>query len=259
MPKSRRVKRSALTNVVSKGRELKTELVDSIRQAVDKYENLYVISFENMRSSLFKGMRAQMNDSRIFLGKNKVMALALGKTNADEYSTHLHKVGRVLIGKRSRIKQQENTKVFVVVVTHFYRFFKCPVRCINLFLFLFLFCFVIFNCYLCLLLTGNRCLLFSNDGPDVISKLFDANQVEDYARSGADAVSTVTLPQGPLPTMIHSMVDPLRKLGLQVTLNKGVVTLDADTDLCVKGTLLVNSKETFLLFFCFSCFHKSQC
>lgn len=113
-------------------------------------------------------------------------------------------------------------------------------------------------CYPCLLLTGNRCLLFSNDGPDVISKLFEANQVEDYARSGADAVSTVTLPQGPLPTMIHSMVDPLRKLGLQVTLNKGVVTLDADTDLCVKGTLLVNSKETFLLFFCFSCFHKSQ-
>ncbi len=149
--------------------------------------------------------------------------------------------------------------MFVVVVTHFYRFFKCPVRCINLFLFLLLFCFVIANCYLCLLLTGNRCLLFSNDGPDVISKLFDANQVEDYARSGADAVSTVTLPQGPLPTMIHSMVDPLRKLGLQVTLNKGVVTLDADTDLCVKGTLLVNSKETFLLFFCFSCFHKSQC
>ena len=122
MPKSRRVKRSALTNVVSKGRELKTELVDSIRQAVDKYENLYVISFENMRSSLFKGMRAQMNDSRIFLGKNKVMALALGKTNADEYSTHLHKVGRVLIGKRSRIKQQEKKNVFGVGVTHFYRF-----------------------------------------------------------------------------------------------------------------------------------------
>ena len=135
MPKSRRVKRSALTNVVSKGRELKTELVDSIRQAVDKYENLYVISFENMRSSLFKGMRAQMNDSRIFLGKNKVMALALGKTNADEYSTHLHKVGRVLIGKRSRIKQQEKKCLLLllhisidslsaqfVVLTYFYSF-----------------------------------------------------------------------------------------------------------------------------------------
>ena len=258
MPKSRRVKRSALTNVVSKGRELKTELVDSIRQAVDKYENLYVISFENMRSSLFKGMRAQMNDSRIFLGKNKVMALALGKTNADEYSTHLHKVGRVLIGKRSRIKQQEKKCLLLllhisidslsaqfVVLTYFYSFS----------FFVSLSLIAIFVSYL----TGNRCLLFSNDGPDVISKLFDANQVEDYARSGADAVSTVTLPQGPLPTMIHSMVDPLRKLGLQVTLNKGVVTLDADTDLCVKGTLLVNSKETFLLFFCFSCFHKSQC
>ena len=121
------------------------------------------------------------------------MALALGKTNADEYSTHLHKVGRVLI--------------------------------------------------------GNRCLLFSNDGPDVISKLFDANQVEDYARSGADAVSTVTLPQGPLPTMIHSMVDPLRKLGLQVTLNKGVVTLDADTDLCVKGTEISPEQAKLLKLF----------
>ena len=48
MPKSRRVKSTALTNTVSKGRELKTELIDSIRQAIDKYEHLYVISFENM-------------------------------------------------------------------------------------------------------------------------------------------------------------------------------------------------------------------
>ena len=79
--------------------------------------------------------------------------------------------------------------------------------------------------------------------------MFDANQVEDYARSGADAVSTVTLPQGPLPTMIHSMVDPLRKLGLQVTLNKGVVTLDADTDLCVKGTEISPEQAKLLKLF----------
>ena len=128
MPKSKRIKRTALTNVVSKGRELKTELVDSIRQAIDAYEHLYVVSFENMRSNLFKSVRAKMTDSRIFLGKNKVMALALGKTEAEEYSTKLCKVGRIL--------------------------------------------------------SGNRCLLFSNDGPDVISALFDSFQVEDFARSG---------------------------------------------------------------------------
>jgi mRNA turnover protein 4 len=193
MPKSRRVKSTALTNTVSKGRELKTELIDSIRQAIDKYEHLYVISFENMRSNLFKSLRSQMTDSRIFLGKNKVMTLALGKSEADEYSTELCKVGNVL--------------------------------------------------------TGNRCLLFSNDGPEIISKLFDEFQVEDYARSGIDATRTVTLPAGPLTTMIHSMVDPLRKLGLQITLKKGVVTLDRDTDLCNVGKEITPEQAKLLKLF----------
>jgi mRNA turnover protein 4 len=179
MPKSKRIKISALTNTKSKGRELKTELIENIRLAIDDYKHLYVISFENMRSKLFKDLRSKMSKSRIFLGKNKVMALALGKTEAEEYNTDLFKVGRTLV--------------------------------------------------------GNRCLLFSNDGPEILSELFDQYQVEDYARSGIEAVSTVTLNAGPLTNMIHSMVDPLRKLGLQVTLKKGIVCLDQDTNLCVEG------------------------
>ena len=193
MPKSRRIKISALTNTKSKGREMKTELINNIRDAIDTYKHLYVISFQNMRSNLFKNLRSNMTDSRIFLGKNKVMALALGKSEADEYNTALCKVGQVLF--------------------------------------------------------GNRCLLFSNDGPEIISDLFDKYQVEDYARSGIEAARTVTLDAGPLPTMIHSMVDPLRKLGLQITLKKGVVCLDQDTDLCVQGAEISPEQAKLLKLF----------
>jgi len=49
--------------------------------------------------------------------------------------------------------------------------------------------------------------------------------------------------------MIHSMIEPLRKLGLQVTLNKGVVTLDQDTDLCTKGNEISPEQAKLLKLF----------
>jgi len=36
---------------------------------------------------------------RFFFGKNKVTALALGRSSSDEYSKNLHKVGKKLVGQ----------------------------------------------------------------------------------------------------------------------------------------------------------------
>ena len=98
-------------------------------------------------------------------------------------------------------------------------------------------------------LSGQRCVGIWMCVREMFILLFDEFQVEDYARSGIDATRTVTLPAGPLTTMIHSMVDPLRKLGLQITLKKGVVTLDRDTDLCNVGKEITPEQAKLLKLF----------
>lgn len=53
-----------LTKTKSKGRDAKQTLIENIREAVDSYENLFVLHYENMRSSSFKDVRIQFRDSR---------------------------------------------------------------------------------------------------------------------------------------------------------------------------------------------------
>jgi mRNA turnover protein 4 len=54
MPKSKRSKVVNLTKVKSRGREGKENLVEKVQDNISKYENSYVINFENMRSGPFK-------------------------------------------------------------------------------------------------------------------------------------------------------------------------------------------------------------
>jgi len=98
MPRSRRNKQVSLTKTQSKGRDLKGEVIEKIRSAVDEYNNIYVFSYENMRSSKFKDARIEWRDSRFFLGKNKLTMVALGRTPEDEYRDGLHKVSKLLSG-----------------------------------------------------------------------------------------------------------------------------------------------------------------
>lgn len=55
-----------------------------------------MFSFENMRNQKFKEFREQLkSSSRFFLGSNKVMQVALGRSAADEISPGIHKVSKV--------------------------------------------------------------------------------------------------------------------------------------------------------------------
>ncbi|TMW68482.1 hypothetical protein Poli38472_005950 [Pythium oligandrum] len=92
MPRSRRQRVKPLTKSEKKGSELKQRVVDSIREAVDTYESAYAFSFQNMRTNHFKEVRLDFRDSRFFLGKNKVMKLALGRTKEEEYADDLFKL-----------------------------------------------------------------------------------------------------------------------------------------------------------------------
>ena len=100
MPKSKRSKVVALTKVKSKGRSGKEQLVDSVREGMDKFKNAFIISFENMRAGPFKTLAHNMReDSRFFLGKNKVIQVALGKTPEDEHADNTHLLSKYMRGQ----------------------------------------------------------------------------------------------------------------------------------------------------------------
>ncbi|OEU20691.1 hypothetical protein FRACYDRAFT_224041 [Fragilariopsis cylindrus CCMP1102] len=99
MPSSKRARLVPLTKVSKRAtREHKSAYVQQIRDGVDNHECLFLFSYENMRSSKFKDIRMHFRSSsstapsRIFLGKNKLLQIALGKTPEDEYADNIRHV-----------------------------------------------------------------------------------------------------------------------------------------------------------------------
>jgi mRNA turnover protein 4 len=94
-----------LTQTAKKTREHKAGIIQTVRSKVDENDSLFVFSYENMRSSKFKKIRMEFRApdkegrrSRIFLGKNKLMQIALGRTPEDEYSENLRHVSKLITG-----------------------------------------------------------------------------------------------------------------------------------------------------------------
>jgi len=100
MPKSRRERKSALSQVKKKGRALKDALVTRIREAVETYPNIYIFEVEHMKNSVMKQVREDWTGSKFFLGKNKVMQLALGRTPEEEQKSGLAKLSQLVSGSR---------------------------------------------------------------------------------------------------------------------------------------------------------------
>eukprot|EP01029_Cantina_marsupialis_P027831 TRINITY_DN774065_c0_g1_i1.p1 TRINITY_DN774065_c0_g1~~TRINITY_DN774065_c0_g1_i1.p1 ORF type:complete len:216 (+),score=58.38 TRINITY_DN774065_c0_g1_i1:42-689(+) len=192
MPISKRSKVVSLTQTEKKGREEKSELMSDIRECVDLFRYVYVINFFNMRTNSFKLVRGDWKDSRFFLGKNKVMKLALGRAEDDEYSENLHMLSDKL--------------------------------------------------------HGHSALFFSNHEPEEVSKYFENFKVPDFPRTGFEVSEAITVPAGDLD-MIHTMVEPLRKLGLPVKLDNGVVKVERDHVVCREGDVLKPEQAQLLKLF----------
>ncbi|KAI6657388.1 hypothetical protein LOD99_136 [Oopsacas minuta] len=182
MPKSKRNKPYSLTIPKKKGLELKTKLLQDVRNCIDKHEYVYVFSVRDMRNSKLKDVRTLWESSRFFFGKNKVMAIALGLTPETEYREGLHKVSAQL--------------------------------------------------------KGDVGLFFTSEPPDKIHKWFNGYQECDYARAGNKATHNVTLPQGPLSQFQHTMEPQLRLLGMPTAMDKGVVTLITEFEVCKQDAVL---------------------
>ena len=99
MPRSKRNKQVSLTATSKKpGRENNERLFTTIRESVDTYPTVMVFSVANMRNTYLKTVRSELGDSRLFFGKTKVMAKALGLTDAEELRPGLHKLAAHITG-----------------------------------------------------------------------------------------------------------------------------------------------------------------
>lgn len=180
MPKSKRNKQVTLSKTTKKGRGHKELIINGIRDAAEKYSSIYVFNFQNMRNSKLKEFRDQLqSSSKFFLGSNKVMQVAIGRSASDEIKPNLHKVSK--------------------------------------------------------LLRGDAGMIFTNLSKEEVERLFNEFEGYDFARTGSIATEKVELKEGPLEQFTHDMEPFLRKQGMPVRLNKGVVELVSDFVVCEEG------------------------
>ncbi|KAJ8647610.1 hypothetical protein MRB53_000633 [Persea americana] len=85
------------------------------------------------------------------------------------------------------------------------------------------------------LLRGGAGLCFTNLAKEEVQRLFEEFVEHDFARTGSIASEKVELKEGPLEQFSHEMEPFLRKQGMPVRLNKGVVELVSDFVVCEEG------------------------
>ena len=64
MARSKRNKVVSLTKTSSKGRTLKSKLVEDLRTHIDEYSSIYAFTYENMRTEKFKDVRMHFRESK---------------------------------------------------------------------------------------------------------------------------------------------------------------------------------------------------
>ena len=94
MPRNKRNRVVSLSKVKPKGSTAKEKLMNSIREAITEYRHAIVFSISNARSTQLKDLRQTLPDTRFFMGKNRIMNLALGQDEESEARDGLHLVSK---------------------------------------------------------------------------------------------------------------------------------------------------------------------
>lgn len=97
-------------------------------------------------------------------------------------------------------------------------------------------------------------MLFTNKTPEEVKTYFQEFVKPGYARSGAVATETISLPEGPVKRgsepVPHNMEPLLRSLGMPTSLKNGIVTLLVPYTICMTGeTLSTNQSHLLKLFY----------
>ncbi|KAI0199597.1 ribosomal protein L10-domain-containing protein [Astrocystis sublimbata] len=98
MPKSKRARVIHATTVTKKTREHKERLFETIRECIPQYQHCLVLTVDNMRNTYLKDVRQELSDSRLFFGKTKLMARALGHTPEDSQADNIYQLVPYLKG-----------------------------------------------------------------------------------------------------------------------------------------------------------------
>ncbi|KIW90906.1 uncharacterized protein Z519_08689 [Cladophialophora bantiana CBS 173.52] len=84
MPPSKRNRVVPTSKVRKNRKELVRRLAANVRDAAENYSFIWVFDVQNTRNNFLKQVRADFSDSRIMMGKNKVLMVALGQTEETE-------------------------------------------------------------------------------------------------------------------------------------------------------------------------------
>jgi mRNA turnover protein 4 len=193
MPKSKRERPVSLTKAKAKGRSGKEQLVQDVRAALEEYSHVYTFDFQNFRTSNMKDVREAWADSRFFMGNNKVMQVALGRTAEEAWKPNLHRLAAFI--------------------------------------------------------NGHCGLFFTNQPKSQVKKFFNDYSATDFARMGDNATVDFVIKAGPLENFQHTMEAQLRTLGLPVRLQRGVIQVEQDVQVCRVGEALTAESAKLLKLF----------
>ncbi|EST09933.1 Ribosomal protein L10/acidic P0 [Kalmanozyma brasiliensis GHG001] len=98
MPRAKRAKVVSLTRTDKKTKEDKANLIDKVRDAAQEYPYVWILGHHSMRNNYLKEVRDLWKGSKIFFGKLKVLALALGMTEEEEVRTGISGISQRLSG-----------------------------------------------------------------------------------------------------------------------------------------------------------------
>lgn len=98
MPPSKR-NRVVQTSKTRKNRkDLVRRLAANVQEAAEKYSYIWVFDVQNTRNNFLKEVRTEFDDSRIMMGKTKVMLVGLGATRETECVPGVHGLSRYVKG-----------------------------------------------------------------------------------------------------------------------------------------------------------------
>ncbi|KAJ5677749.1 hypothetical protein N7523_004232 [Penicillium sp. IBT 18751x] len=99
MPRSKRARVVHESKTAKKDHKEQTRrLYANIRECLEEYDHMFVFAVDNMRNTYLKDVRSEFSDSRVFFGKTKVMAVALGNSPENEAAPNMHKLTPYLTG-----------------------------------------------------------------------------------------------------------------------------------------------------------------
>ncbi|OQD74923.1 hypothetical protein PENDEC_c009G06665 [Penicillium decumbens] len=99
MPRSKRARVVHESKTTKKDHKEQTRrLYANIRECLEEYDHMFVFAVDNMRNTYLKDVRTEFADSRLFFGKTKVMAVALGNNPETEAAPNVHRLTPYLTG-----------------------------------------------------------------------------------------------------------------------------------------------------------------